>query len=432
LRALDERRLGWSWAAWWTISGVFVAAGFYGYFTGRFIFIAVALIVLLAVVLRQAPWKEAVLGLAVAGVVSGALFAPMARKIVNEWDFFNQRTNDVSIFKTEEPYEGDLDEWVILRKNVVRNYEGFILQDGSETQRGLWTRYNPVDRAPLDRVAAPLFWAGLIVGLWRWRQSYAWYTFFAPLFIAEVFSTGTPDLARGVLIAPFYFLFIGLAFDEAIRRARDARWRYAIASGIAVLAMVIGVKNVYDYFDWQTDAATQDARLPGVAGCEFDLWRGLAERSAANGTRVDDVEFTSQRRELSCSSITRRAIGPAEEPADVEGGDADNQRQRDLDALADALQTYHASHGAYPEAPNLQSFCRFPDLDAGCAVEEVLDPLPRDPLPDGDYLYLSDGQSFLLFAVLEGPAPASECPEPLPETLVQRPNVYCVRGEPPG
>ncbi len=298
---------------WWVIAGIFVALGLYGYFTARFIFIAVGLAAALAVLLRQAPWRSTATGLAIAGLVSAALFAPMANEIVENWDFFNRRTQNVSVFNTnpEEPYEGDTNGWVIAAKNVERNYRGFILNDGSETQRGLWVRYNPHNRAPLDLIATHLFWAGMVVAAIRWRQTYVWWPFFVPLFGAEVFSRGSPDLARGILIAPFYFLFVGIFFDEVFHRFRAPVARIAVGAAIAVVVGYVAVVNVYDYFDWQTETPTQISRMPGVDRCEFDMWQDLARDAAALGPGgLDGAEFEARRLDLNCSPVLREMLQP--------------------------------------------------------------------------------------------------------------------------
>ena len=162
------------------------------------------------------------------------------------------------------------------------------------------------ERMILDAVSAHLFWAGLVVAAIRWRKSYPWWTFLAPLLIAEVFSRGTPDLARGVIFAPFYFLFIGMLFDEVLQRFQRPIARTISVLGIAAVVAFVAATNVSGYFDWQDDPATQHFRMPGLALCEFDAWRGLAQEAAAAGPRVaSPAEFEALRRELNCSPEIR-------------------------------------------------------------------------------------------------------------------------------
>ena len=319
-RAIKTQRIGW-----WALTGVFVAFGFYGYLAGRTIFIAVALVAVLAVALRLAPWRSTAIGLVVAGVVSAALFAPMAKEMFEAGNFTGSRLQNVSVFNVpeEQPYEGDTSGWLIAGKNTIRNYKTFVLQNGSEVHRGLWGRYGPFGRAPLDTIAAYLFWGGLIVAALRWRRTFTWWPFFAPLFIAEVFSVGTPDLGRGIIFVPFYFLFIGVLFDELLRWLRGPIARSV--AGLAVVGVVafVATTNVHDYFDWQDQPTTQALRMPGIAGCEFDLWRSFAQEASALGpANLDPAKFDTARRELNCSPDTRAWLqlsAPVEAPPESAG-----------------------------------------------------------------------------------------------------------------
>jgi hypothetical protein len=79
----------------------------------------------------------------------------------------------------------------------------------------------------------------------------------------------------------------------------------------------IGTTNVVDYFEWQNLPGTQAARMPGIATCEFGLWRGMAQSAAAEGegSFLDPAEFDVRRRELDCSEVVREWLGPPPEPA---------------------------------------------------------------------------------------------------------------------
>jgi len=308
---------------WWAACGAFTAFGLYGYFSGRFIFISVAAAAVLAVALRQAPLRRTALGLAVAGVVAGALFAPQAWKIAHDWDAFTRRTDTVSVFrvKASQSYLGDSDGWVIAAKNAKRNFRGFVLQDAQQTERGLWGRYNPAHRTSLDQIATYLFWAGLAFAVLRWRRTYAWWPFFIPLIIVEVFSTGTPDLARGIVFAPFYFLFIGLALDEAFQLLRrmpeGTPRRAAVAAAVVCAGALVGrsaYTNVRDYLDWQDDPRTQVLRLPGVDVCDFPQWQTLAREAAKNGALLGTGQWEAVRDTSSCPDVRR----DANEPPDFE------------------------------------------------------------------------------------------------------------------
>jgi hypothetical protein len=114
------------------------------------------------------------------------------------------------------------------------------------------------------------------------------------------------------------------------------------------------------------------------------------------------------------------------------GGQRDLQRAQDLERIRAALEQYYEKEGSYPSTGgNIQTLCAYKDLDVGCKLTEVLDPLPAtdplgSPLQNG-YWYTSDGKSFAVYALQEaaaGPG-APECEKP--ESLKEVDRVYCVR-----
>jgi hypothetical protein len=106
----------------------------------------------------------------------------------------------------------------------------------------------------------------------------------------------------------------------------------------------------------------------------------------------------------------------------------DETRKKDLAALAAALGRYAGDHGGYPVSPNVQSLCVYP-ADAGCALKDLLAPFPADPDPTAIYWYQSTGSQYVLYARLEGPAPPSGCPSPVPEHLSKVDHLYCVSAQ---
>jgi 4-amino-4-deoxy-L-arabinose transferase-like glycosyltransferase len=127
--------------------------------------------------------------------------------------------------------------------------------------------------------------------------------------------------------------------------------------------------------------------------------------------------------------------GPVPTPAPTQrpsGGDErDAVRQGDLAAIQEALEAYRAEHGSYPSNEGgIQTLCVFIDIDAGCALRDVLEPIPLDPLGqpynENGYWYSSDGVRYTVYAQREGEELA-ECAEH-PDHLARLDSVYCVRG----
>jgi hypothetical protein len=125
---------------------------------------------------------------------------------------------------------------------------------------------------------------------------------------------------------------------------------------------------------------------------------------------------------------------PTPEPTPLPGAEErDAQRRLDLVALRRALEEYRGEHGSYPDTDGtIQSLCVYRELDAGCKLEDFLEPpLPEDPLGDplnNGYWYMSDGKSFAVISQqeVETAPPEAACPATPPDR--DFPVFYCVSG----
>lgn len=132
---------------------------------------------------------------------------------------------------------------------------------------------------------------------------------------------------------------------------------------------------------------------------------------------------------------TEGIVGPpaeAPEPTALSSEDAearDRQRVADFRSIAAALERYREEHGAYPDTGGqVQSLCVYPE-DVGCALREVLDPLPSDPLGDAGlngYWYAATATTYRLYAQRETES-IPRCPEH-PTHLAGFDSVYCLTG----
>jgi hypothetical protein len=307
-RALkSEGRKRWMW---WFITAMFTTGGVYGYSSGRFVCISVAVCAGIAVFIRVAPWRQTLIGLTATAVITAVLFAPMAKYIAENFEFFQNRMNTVSVFKVVNPDGTKANGWEVAWDSVEPNFRGLILNDGHLANLGPYNaRYHPFQRASLEIFGLLLFLPGIAIAAVRWRETYTWFPFIIPAAIANLFSTFTPDYARSIVWAPFYFLFMGLTFDQLMR----TQWRFApkplLAAGIIVITAFIGAREVKLYFDWQSMEGTQSVRMPGTDYCEWHDFITLSKESAAAGAKVginqgiDLTKFLARRYENQCSPI---------------------------------------------------------------------------------------------------------------------------------
>jgi hypothetical protein len=123
------------------------------------------------------------------------------------------------------------------------------------------------------------------------------------------------------------------------------------------------------------------------------------------------------------------AEATATQAAQVGGDVRDQTREQDLAAIQQALEQYRGNHNGYPDTKGaIQSLCVFKSFDQGCKLEDLLSPLPIDPLGDpatNGYWYESDGTTYTLFAQREAKL-LPECSEH-PQHLKDFKSVMCVR-----
>ncbi len=108
---------------------------------------------------------------------------------------------------------------------------------------------------------------------------------------------------------------------------------------------------------------------------------------------------------------TPSPVGPS--PADAE---LDQKRSEDLATIAEVLETYRATHGAYPSTHNeFGTVCDMP-FDAGC---QLIDTSWKLPVSDGTYPYWwqSDGRAYTLFTRVQTPVTDTACPAIVPPAL---------------
>jgi hypothetical protein len=107
----------------------------------------------------------------------------------------------------------------------------------------------------------------------------------------------------------------------------------------------------------------------------------------------------------------------------------DTERLTELQAIVVALQTYYEDRGSYPSTSNqLQTACVYQNSDKLCAIRNAVgagglaDPRGAN---DFGYWYMSDGETYVLFASLEGSVEDSD-PCPTIASVIKQPNVFCL------
>jgi DNA-binding beta-propeller fold protein YncE len=297
---------------WWAGAGFWAALGLYGYIAGRAVLISLLVFLPVAFWLGQQHKWRILLGYGLLLLVCSALFAPQLPSVVSQWEYFNRRVYDVSVFAVEYPYLGKNSLFELLIYQVSVNLRGFFLADGAVMNA---PRYAPVGQSLLDGFTATLLIVGLFVGVRRWRQTMLWWIFLlVPLLTTQVFSTHTPDPARAIGMLPFLYLFVGLAMDFLL--FRKSGWAGVFLLCLLVTLPTTIVHNVSQYFDWMTSPETAKHRHPAVAVEDFASWQS----AILNRIRSDRAVFNVaewERMQQEVSKPLGRVVTPVN-PQDVD------------------------------------------------------------------------------------------------------------------
>jgi len=431
-------------------AGAFAALGLYGYFSGRLVIFLLLSYLPFALLLNRGRRRQILQGYAIMVFTCFILFLPQIRSTIDNWDTFNKRPDAVLIFNQQIPYLGESDMGRIVMRQIVWAARAFLLiDDGGVMAHGLMSRYNPPGHALLDPFVRCLFFLGLAGAAWKWRQTALWWVMFlGPVATIQVFSSFTPDGARGLIVAPFMFLFVGQGIDLLLHAGRrmSARIRWANVGVAAVLcgtAALFAGADVREYFDWIGTPEAVAARRPAVTLEQFPLWQSLEREAAREGPLVFDFPRWCSVRDANGGTADSAAEGlcnafaGGQNPVCTDAStktpaERDAQRLSDIDKLSGALKEYRDRHGLFPyTAGNAQPLCGSPQSDAGCKLDEFLQPLPRAPLSGRgcyEYWYASDGQSFVLYAALETKeVVGGQCPS-VPQRFSGVERLYCLSG----
>ena len=439
--ALAIRKGRWYWYA---AAGAFAALGLYGYFSAHLVIFFFLAYLPVALLLNRGKALRILAGYVILVVVCFLVFLPQIKPVFDSWEHVTRRVDTMSVFNVRKPYMGESHMPLILARQGVWAARGFVLIESGKvmTHANAWMRYLPPDRGLLDPFVRSLFLLGLVTAVWRWRQTSLWLVMFVgAAFGAQILSSGTPDAARGLIAAPFMFLFvaegIGLLLD--VGRRLNARFRW---TGIAVAVVLVAAvaasatMNVRDYFDWINTPTAQSARRPAVSHEAFPLWSQLQQEAAQKNAvhnfhewcgRQDSVATRGTTVESVCLDVAVEEYGADWKAEKV---DRDEQRRSDIATLGKMLASYREQQGTFPSTGGaVQLLCAAQGRDAGCELSEFkLGQVEALRKRSRTYWYTSDGSTYTLYAVMEGaPEEGKTCPS-VPKELASVANVYCVRG----
>lgn len=236
---------GWTRQQNWLLllSGLFAGLATYTYRSGIFVIVALLVFVLYTLLLYRRQWSKNWWTIPLIFLIAALIYAPLLNFITSHPDTALARLGDLS---------GDMDalrqgNLLPMMNNVVRVFGMFGVSGDPE-----W-RYNVALRPIFDPLWAVLFYAGIVVALWRIKcAAYAFVLVWLGVMLFPSILSGS-DLSQHRAVGAIGAAFIvpALALDE-IRTLAEGRWgrtgNIAVGAGVALLILLAAVGGLDAYF----------------------------------------------------------------------------------------------------------------------------------------------------------------------------------------
>lgn len=245
LSAKEEiRRNHW---LWWMLSGVFLGASIYTYMASRampvvYILFLVYLFVLRFMGVRRSLPVRHWVGIMLLLLTAAVIAAPLIHFLVSH-PGAEQRIGQLGepLWQAAQGNFGDL--W----HRVSRSLPLFTFRGDP-----MWV-YNIPRRSLLGSVSGVLFYIGIIVSLFHWRDPrHVFLLLWLVIGVSPALVAGpNATILHSIAVQPIVFVFIALSLDAIFGFMYNwAGWRgLMIGSGVvAVLVVGIGFRTAHDYF----------------------------------------------------------------------------------------------------------------------------------------------------------------------------------------
>lgn len=283
---------------WWVLSGAFLGAAIYTYMASRAMPAVYLLFLVYLIVLRlfgirfpcNSEWKRQLVGVLCDSEWSGQKTTsarpasmPGAQKQVSA----SIQTGEVRRIECVHQQWTGIAALLLIAALVAAPLVHFLVTHPGAEQRlgqlgtplrqtaqgdfsGLWRNlsrslpmftfrgdplwlYNIPDRPLLDPVSGALFYAGILVCLWHWRDPrYTFLLLWLIVGVSPALVTG-PDatILRSIAAQPAVFIIAALALATILRflHERTGRWARVVGIGCVVVSIAgIGLRTAHDYF----------------------------------------------------------------------------------------------------------------------------------------------------------------------------------------
>ena len=270
-------------------AGLWLGAGLHGYTSYRIVpFVVVAAIVIYLLHEKSALIRQrVVVGLILLAVVAFAVFLPLGRYAIDDWDNFALRSL-TRLSDTERPLPGPAGE--IFLGNVWNAVTMFFYQNGD-----VWVHSIP-GRPAMDVISAALFFLGVVIAVARYIRRRHWLDLFLllsipllllPSIMSLAFPNENPNLNRTAAAYVPAFLLMAVALDAILKGVQanlPGRLGNWTASLLALLLLVSSAAANYDLtfvqYDRQFRSSAWNSSEMGAVIRDFHEMTGVGDTNA--------------------------------------------------------------------------------------------------------------------------------------------------------
>jgi 4-amino-4-deoxy-L-arabinose transferase-like glycosyltransferase len=228
-------------------AGALLGASFYTYMASRVLWVVFVLFLFYLILFHPRRARSTWSGILVAVLVAAVVAAPLLLYL---------RAHpgaEARIDELAEPWrQARGGNWELLKRNFVASLKIFTFNGAGDPH---WI-YNISGRPLLDPLSGLLFYAGLLLALWRWRDP-AHFFILAWLAVGlfPVYITGAnSSVLRAVAVQPVVFVMQALALRQLTKiNRRPFHVVHYLAPGLLVVIAVVTVQTYFDRWPNERD-----------------------------------------------------------------------------------------------------------------------------------------------------------------------------------